>query len=65
MKIKMTFQEIQEEKVEFHQGIVEVVSFLNTMKSPPHCELDDAVGHGQNKKLFYFCCMQNKKQSND
>ena len=65
MKIKMTFQEIKEEKVGFHQGIVELVSFLHTMKSPPHCELADAVGHGVNKKLFYFCYMQNKKQSND
>ena len=61
MKIKMTFQEIKEEKVGFHQGIVEAISFLNTMKSPPHSELVDVVvedsrtlGHAQNNKLCFL-----------
>lgn len=68
----MTFQEIKEEKVGFHQGIVEAKSFLNMTKRPRQCESDEVVveesstlGHVQNKKLFYFCGMQNKKWTND
>lgn len=68
----MTFQEIKEEKVGFHQGIVEAISFLNMTKRPRQCESDEVVveesstlGHVQNKKLFYFCGMQNKKWTND
>ena len=29
------FQEIYEEQVRFHQGILEAISFLNMVKTPP------------------------------
>ena len=73
------FQEIYEEQVRFHQGILEAISFLNMVKTPPtlgqwvgRCsgrdvEKSGALGLVRSKEhdLFLFCCLPNKKRTDD
>jgi len=63
------------EKVRFHQGILELISFLNMMKTLATAteEDDEAVEessagpwlHTEQGTRFSFCCAQNKQWTDD